>query len=151
MRCCSSGLSNACGVLHQRRVLIAGPAKTLPTPSQLVGMMDARGCWVVVQHRMLPRPAPAPDAPWRPPGSGPLRVLPYSIIHSGGRHLAGDAQTRRRFMVRPCAQAGLCTFNFCRGTALTPLGKVLTDCADVAVLSHNRYVSGRWGRHFPTP
>ncbi|CAG5051817.1 unnamed protein product [Parnassius apollo] len=49
--------------------------------------------------RMLPRPAPAPDAPWRPPGSGPLRVLPYSIIHSGGRHLAGDAQTRRRFML----------------------------------------------------
>ncbi|CAG5043321.1 unnamed protein product [Parnassius apollo] len=84
--------------------------------------------------RMLPRPAPAPDAPWRPPGSGPLRVLLYSIIHSGGRHLAGDAQTRRRFLVRPCAQAGLCTFNFCRGTALTPLGKVLTDCADVAAL-----------------
>ncbi|CAG4988606.1 unnamed protein product [Parnassius apollo] len=53
MRCCSSGLSNACGVLHQRRVPIAGPAKTLPTPSQLVGMMDARGCWVVVQHLAL--------------------------------------------------------------------------------------------------
>ncbi|CAG4944404.1 unnamed protein product [Parnassius apollo] len=31
--------------------------------------------------RMLPRPAPAPDAPWRPPGSGPLRVLFNSIIH----------------------------------------------------------------------
>ncbi|CAG4956113.1 unnamed protein product [Parnassius apollo] len=28
---------------------------------------------------------------------------------------------------------------------------MLTDCADVAVLSHNCYVSGRWGRHFPTP
>ncbi|CAG5033066.1 unnamed protein product [Parnassius apollo] len=31
--------------------------------------------------RMLSRPAPAPDAPWRPPGSGPLRVLFNSIIH----------------------------------------------------------------------
>ncbi|CAG5015316.1 unnamed protein product [Parnassius apollo] len=96
------------------------------------------------------RAAPAPDAPWRPPGSGPLRNLLCSIIHTG-RHLTGDAQTRRRFMVRPYAQAGPCTINFCQGTALTPLGKVLTDCADVAVLSHNRHVSGRWGRHFPTP
>ncbi|CAG5013179.1 unnamed protein product, partial [Parnassius apollo] len=36
-------------------------------------------------------------------------------------------------------------------TALTPLGRALTDCADVVVLSHNCYVSGRWGRYFPTP
>ncbi|CAG4964966.1 unnamed protein product [Parnassius apollo] len=87
----------------------------------------------------------------RPPSSGPLRVLSNFIIHFNGRHSTGDAQTRRRFMVRPCAQAGLCTFNLCRGTALTPLGKVLTDCAHVVILSRNRYISGRWGHHFPTP
>ncbi|CAG5042415.1 unnamed protein product [Parnassius apollo] len=96
MRCCSSGLSNACGVLHQRRVPIAGPAK-IPADTKPAGGDD--GCEGLLGGRaaprarlavrMLPRPAPAPDAPWRPPGSGPLRVLPYSIIHSGGRHLSG--------------------------------------------------------------
>ncbi|CAG4983486.1 unnamed protein product [Parnassius apollo] len=106
MRCCSSGLSNACGVLHQWRVPIAEPAKTLPTPSQLVGMMDARICWVVVQHLALG---------WRA-WICAFHLIPSSIL---GRHLAGDAQTRRRFMVRPCAQAGFGTFKFCRGTAHT--------------------------------
>ncbi|CAG4987877.1 unnamed protein product [Parnassius apollo] len=43
MVCCSSGLSKACGVLHQRRVPIAGPAKTLPTPSQLSSVLVYRG------------------------------------------------------------------------------------------------------------
>ncbi|CAG4984491.1 unnamed protein product [Parnassius apollo] len=89
-----------------------------------------------------------PDAPWRPSGSGSLHVLLFSIIHVNGRHLTGDAQTRRRFIVWLCAQTGLCTFIFCQGTALTPLRKVLTDCADVSVLSHSCYVSGRWGRYY---
>ncbi|CAG5042898.1 unnamed protein product [Parnassius apollo] len=136
MRCCSSGLSNACGVLHQWRVPIAEPAKTLPTPSQLVGMMDARSCWVVVQHLALgwrfaccrvQRQLQTRPGDRQAAALCAFHLIPASIL---GRHLAGDAQTRRRFMVRPCAQAGLGTFNFCRGTALTPLGKVLTDCAE---------------------
>ncbi|CAG5043700.1 unnamed protein product [Parnassius apollo] len=130
------------------------PADTKPDDRDdgCEGLMGGRAAPLArLAVRMLSRLAPAPDAPRRPPGSGPLRVFAYSIIHKSGRHLTGDAQTRRRFMVGPCAQAGLCAFNFCRGTALTPLGKVLTDCTDVVVLSHNRYVSGRWGRHFPTP
>ncbi|CAG4964809.1 unnamed protein product [Parnassius apollo] len=34
---------------------------------------------------MLSRPAPVPDAPWRPPGSGALRTIFLSIIHDWGR------------------------------------------------------------------
>ncbi|CAG4954064.1 unnamed protein product [Parnassius apollo] len=98
----------------------------------LMGGRAAPRAWLAV--RTLSHPAPAPDALWQPPDSGPLRVLLYSIIHISGRHLTGDAQTRRRFMVESCAQAGLCIFNFCQGTALTTHSKVLTDCADVAVL-----------------
>ncbi|CAG5006577.1 unnamed protein product [Parnassius apollo] len=88
MRCCSSGLSNACGVLHQWRVPIAEPAKTLPGTKpaggddgceELLGGRAAPRARLAV--RMLSRPAPAPDAPWRPPGSGPLRVPFDSIIH----------------------------------------------------------------------
>ncbi|CAG4964089.1 unnamed protein product [Parnassius apollo] len=96
MRCCSSGLSNACGVLHQWRVPIAEPAKTLPTPRQLVGMMDARSCWVVVQHDR--------------PGDLQAACAFHCIPGVSGRRPAAP--------LSPCAQAGLGTFNFCRGTAL---------------------------------
>ncbi|CAG5058715.1 unnamed protein product [Parnassius apollo] len=74
------------------------PANTKPAGGDdgceglLGGRAALRAPWLAV--RMLSRPAP-----WRPPGSGPLRILVKSIIHFCGRHLTGDAQTRRRCMV----------------------------------------------------
>ncbi|CAG5036995.1 unnamed protein product [Parnassius apollo] len=60
------------------------PADTKPAGGDdgceglLCGRAAPRARWLVV--RMLSRSAPAPDAPWHPPGSSPLRILVKSII-----------------------------------------------------------------------